>query len=153
MQCVTSCRRSIVQCEHSSDWMLPQIVVQCENNNDPMILIIMQCELINSLLYFRIFQVQMKIRLLTSCCPSTHTRSTSLLLAITPWKIYHVPHFTHQIYKERLCHVTHITSWSGLERLTWTSAGKWAEEWYKVLNSQKPVAVSCSVLVWLPSAK
>ncbi len=31
MQCVTSCRRSIVQCEHRSNWMLPQTVVQCEN--------------------------------------------------------------------------------------------------------------------------
>ncbi len=45
MQCVTSCRRSIVQCEHSSDWLLPQIVVQCENNGEPMTLKIAQCEL------------------------------------------------------------------------------------------------------------
>ncbi len=30
MQWVPSCHRSIVQCEHSSDWLLPQIVVQCE---------------------------------------------------------------------------------------------------------------------------
>ncbi len=45
MQCVTFCRRSIVQYEHRSDWTLPQIVVQCENNGDSMILKIMQCEL------------------------------------------------------------------------------------------------------------
>ncbi len=37
MQCVTSCRR----CEHSSNWMLPQ----CETNDDPSTLKIMQCEL------------------------------------------------------------------------------------------------------------
>ncbi len=34
MQCETSCRRSIVQCENSSDWTLPQKVVQCENSSD-----------------------------------------------------------------------------------------------------------------------
>ncbi len=45
MQRVTSCRRSIVQCENSSDRMLPQIVVQCENSSDPMTLKIVQCEL------------------------------------------------------------------------------------------------------------
>ena len=45
VQCESPCRRSIVQCEHSSDWMLPQIVVQCENNGDQMTLKIMQCEL------------------------------------------------------------------------------------------------------------
>ncbi len=45
MQCVTSCRRSIVQCKHSSSWKLPQIVVQCENNGDPTTLKIVQCEL------------------------------------------------------------------------------------------------------------
>ncbi len=45
MQCVTSCRQSIMQCEHSSDWMLPQIVVQCENNSDPTTLKIMHGEL------------------------------------------------------------------------------------------------------------
>ncbi len=49
MQCVTFCRRSIVQCEHNSNWMLPQIVVQCENKGDPMTLKIMQCELSISL--------------------------------------------------------------------------------------------------------
>lgn len=91
-----------------------------------------------SLLYFWLFQVQMKIRLFASCCPSTHTKSTSLLLPITPWKIYHVPHFTHQIYRERHCHVTHITFWSGLEQLTWTSVGEW-----------RPVTISCCALVWL----
>lgn len=91
-----------------------------------------------SLLYSWLFQVQMKIRLFASCCPSTHTKSTSLLLPITPWKIYHVPHFTHQIYRERHCHVTHITSWSGLEQLTWTSVGEW-----------RAVAISYCALVWL----
>lgn len=91
-----------------------------------------------SLLYFWLFQVQMKIRLFASCCPSTPTKSTSLLLPITPWKIYHVPHFTHQIYRERHCHVTHITFWSGLEQLTWTSVGEW-----------RPVTISCCALVWL----
>ncbi len=45
MQCVTYCHLSIMQCEHSSDWILPQIVVQCENNGDPMTLKIMLCEL------------------------------------------------------------------------------------------------------------
>ncbi len=45
MLCETSCRRSIVQCENSSDWMLPQIVVQCENSSDPMTLKTVQCEL------------------------------------------------------------------------------------------------------------
>ncbi len=45
MQCVTSCRWSIVQRKHSSNWMLPQIAVQCENNSDPMTLKIVQCEL------------------------------------------------------------------------------------------------------------
>ncbi len=44
MQCET-CRRSIVQCEHRNDWMLPQIVVQCEQSSDPMTLKIVQCEL------------------------------------------------------------------------------------------------------------
>ncbi len=38
---IWSCRRFIVQCEHTSNWMLPQIVVQCENNGDPMTLKIM----------------------------------------------------------------------------------------------------------------
>ncbi len=45
VQCETPCRRSIVQCENSSDWMLPQIVMQCENNGDPTSLKIVQCEL------------------------------------------------------------------------------------------------------------
>ncbi len=45
VQCETPCRRSIVQCEHSSDWMLPQIVTHCENNSDPTSLKIVQCEL------------------------------------------------------------------------------------------------------------
>lgn len=80
----------------------------------------------------------MKIRFFPSCCPSTHTRSTSLLLAITPWKIYHVPHLTHQIYRERHCHVTHITSWSGLELLTWTSVGE-----------RRLVTTSCCALICL----
>ncbi len=33
MPCVTSCLRSIMQCEHSSNWILPQIVTV--NNGDP----------------------------------------------------------------------------------------------------------------------
>ncbi len=45
VQCETPCRRSIVQCEHSSDRMLPQIVMQCENNSDLTSLKIVQCEL------------------------------------------------------------------------------------------------------------
>ncbi len=45
VQCETPCRGSIVQCEHSRDWILPQIVMQCENNGDPTSLKIVQCEL------------------------------------------------------------------------------------------------------------
>ncbi len=43
MQCVTSCRRYVMQCEHSSSWM--QRVVQSEINRDPTTLKLMQCEL------------------------------------------------------------------------------------------------------------
>ncbi len=46
MQCETSCRQSIVQCENSSVWMLPQVVMQCKNSSDPMTLKIVQCELV-----------------------------------------------------------------------------------------------------------
>ena len=45
MQCETSCRRCIVQCEHTSNWMLPWIVMQCEKNSDPTTLKIVQSEL------------------------------------------------------------------------------------------------------------
>ncbi len=57
MRCVTSCRRSIVQCEHSRDWLLPQIVVQFGNNGDPMTLKIVQCELVIRYNRYHLFYV------------------------------------------------------------------------------------------------
>ncbi len=45
LQCVTPCRRSIVQYEHSSNWKRLLIVVQSENDGDPTTLKITQCEL------------------------------------------------------------------------------------------------------------
>ncbi len=66
MQCVTYCLRSIVQCEHSSNWMLPQIVVQCKNNRDPTTLKIMLCELSISCKVSRICnvtQVTLQVRM------------------------------------------------------------------------------------------
>ncbi len=68
MQCETSCRRYIMQCEHSSDWMLPQIVVQCENNSDPMTLKIVQWELGISARLYLIASRHCSVQFIRSFC-------------------------------------------------------------------------------------